>query len=186
MVIWLWVGWNRATETACIFKQTKKQTKPKVKNETGLLSHLWGGQEGMKSQAAYNKHISLGLFILRLLFWGDKQLSLFCSLWILSRNFWHLLILNFSPQDSEYVQPKSCLNSTWSGLQACGGPVPQKMVSLSDTKQQDFKWLLNRDEYVFASFHLPPRVAIEYLCHPFVLPQEPDSPRLLQGKTSYF
>lgn len=38
-----------------------KQTPNKVKNETSLLSHLSGHQEGMKSQEANSKHLSLGL-----------------------------------------------------------------------------------------------------------------------------
>lgn len=53
-------------------------------------------------------------------------------------------------------------------------------------QQQDFKWLLNRDEYFLASFPLLPRTVIEYLCHPFVLSQEPDPPRVLRRKTFYF
>lgn len=145
------MGWNRATKTACIFKTNKKNSNKEWKNERGLLSHLWVGQEGMKSQATYNKHLCLGLCLFWLLFWGDKHLSLVCSLWILPRNFWTLLILNFCHEYSEYVQPKSHFNSAWiAGLWWASFTED----GFTMVQQQDFKRLLNRNEFVFASFHL--------------------------------
>lgn len=194
MLKWQWVGWNRATEMACIFKTATttttnktKQNKPpnKIKNETGLLTHFWGGQEGMKSQAAYNKHLSLGL-------------CLFCNFCFEETSTYHLSVayeccvgisdsanVGFLPWVLRVCATKAPLklNMEWvAGLWRASSTEDGFTVG----QQQDFKWLLNRDEYFLASFPLLPRTVIEYLCHPFVLSQEPDPPRLLRRKTFYF